>query len=330
MSFFKPVLQLVAIAALIFTLTGCETAQPPGLYVNDKINSGLRDKIHKLDDRLFASAKENNVKHDFEDLLSKDMLDNTEYKRTVDQISNDSKDGKYTLLDEYYVNNSKPGRNNDIIAPNNAYKLGYHSPTAESYLSLMLVQNGDDQWLLLVAYSKLDYGWKVSELDFGHYSINGNNAPQMLSLAQKQYAKGYLVNAVNNMGLATKCLRPVPIWEYPNEKEIADYFGKVSGESESLFKYPIVIPTAGQPKIFRIMTQTQQGGGYVPTIKYVTKVDVRDTVALKKEFEGVKKAIGKALPCIDHDNKRIIFSAYNEVPTGNTNPFSFDMVYNLK
>ncbi|MBW4889781.1 hypothetical protein KXQ82_08640 [Mucilaginibacter sp. HMF5004] len=324
-----PLFQLLTLLTLIFTLPGCESSQPPGIYQNDKINSSTRDKIHQLDDQLFAAAKDGKLQ-DIEALMAKEMLENNDYKRTADQIGNNTKSGKYTLLDEYYIHNTNPGHNDEIKPANKAYKLGYHSVTSESYLSLMLLENGDDKWLLNVAYSKLDYGWKITSLDIGHYSINGKNAPELLAFANEQYKKGYLVNAVNNMELATKCLRPSQIWEYPNEKQIGDYYSLVSAEAYQKFKFPILIPIPSKPQIFRIMTQTQKGGGYVPTVKYVTKVDVRDTVALKQEFEGVKKAIGQALPGIDHDNKLIIFSAYNERPTGNTNPFSFDMVYKLK
>jgi hypothetical protein len=329
MRFFKHMLPVIAIAILLFTLPGCETKQPAGIYNNDKINSGLRDDIHKLNDRLIAAAKDNSLQG-VEALLSQDMLSNNEYKRTTEMISNQSKSGKYTVLDEYFVNNLNPGHHDELVPADGSYKIGFQSTSAQSYLSLLLVETGGDQWLITAVYSKLDYGWRITELDFGHYSINGKNAPQMLTFAKQQYAKGYLINAFSNMELATKCLRPAPIWEYKNEKEIGEYYGKLSDEANHKFQFPIEIPIPSKPQIFRIMTQTQPGGGYVPTVKYVTKANVRDSVALKKEFQLIKTAIGKALPGIDHDNKRIIFSAYNERPKGNASPFSFDMVYDLK
>jgi hypothetical protein len=322
-------LYTIALLSLVLILQCCETKQPAGIYNNDKINSGLRDDIHKLNDRLIAATNENSLQG-VEALLSQDMLSNNEYKHTAEMISNQSKSGKYTVLDEYYINSLNPGHR-DVLSPaNGTYKISLQSTAAQSYLSLLLVETGGDQWLITAVYSKLDYGWRITELDFGHYSINGKNAPQMMAFAKQQYAKGYLINAYSNMELATKCLRPAPIWEYKNEKEIAEYFGKLSGEANRKFQFPIVIPIPSRPQIFRIMTQTQPGGGYVPTVKYVTKANVRDSVALKKEFELIKPAIGKVLPGIDHDNKRIIFSAYNERPSGNASPFSFDMVYDLK
>jgi len=318
--------RLFALCIFLTVLHGCETDQPPGVYQNDKINGGLRDELHKLDDKLFAAGKANDLPG-VEALLSREMLDNPAYKRTVDMISNNSKLEGYTILDEYYVKNVKEGGTNELKPANGSYNFGLAAPAREMYVALMVPNSKVDKWLITATCSKLDYGWKITGLDISLYAINGKTAPGLLTFAKEQYAKGYVINALNNMELATKCLRPSATWTYANEKQIADYYAFVANDAYRKYQYPIIIPIPSKPQIFRIMTQTQQGGGYVPTIRYLTKVNVHDTVAVKKEFESIKTAVGKALPGIDHDNPLVIFTAYNERPSGNSNPFSFDMVY---
>jgi hypothetical protein len=319
----------VALCTTVFTFPGCESKQPLGIYRNDKIGSDTREKIHSLNDLLVSASKEGKLT-DVENIMAKDMLTNPEYKHTVEMIGNESKSGKYTLLDEYYINNAKEGHNNDLAPESKDYKLGFHSETAESYLSLILLENNGDKWLLLAGYGKYDYGWRLNTLNIGHYAINGKTAAQLLTFAKQQQQKGYLVNALNNMEWAVKCMRPVEAWQYTNEDEISNYYGKVARLAAKAYQTPIIIPIATKPHIFRIMTQTSKEGGYVPTIKYLSTINIHDIPALQKEFEGVKKSIGKVLPGIDHDNKCIIFSVYNEQPDGNKNPISYDMMYDLK
>ncbi|WP_295654531.1 hypothetical protein [uncultured Mucilaginibacter sp.] len=300
-----------------------------GIYINDKISSGKRDKFKALTDQLFAAAKSND-EPTIEGLLSREMLADPKYKRTFEMMYNESKAGKYTILDQYYIKTKASDTSYTLRPPDSLYKLPISASTRETYVALMVLEQGGDKWLATAVYGNYDYGWRLGELHFDHYAINGKTAPELYALAKADYNKGFLVDAMNNLEYATKCLRPAETWQYKQEDDIAKFYGEVSTDAYNKYNFPIIIPAPGSPAIFRIMTQTMPGGGYAPTIKYLTKIDVRDTVALKKEFEGVKKVIGKLFPGIDQDKKCIIFSAYNKRPEGNSNPLSYDMVDVLK
>jgi len=320
--------RLCALFFIAATLHSC-SPDKNGMYMNDKIRSGKRDKFKALTDQLYAAAKSDD-EPTIEGLLSAEMLATPTYKRTFEMMNNESKDGKYTMLDQYYVKTKATDTTYKLSPPDSSYKMIVSTSTPETYIALMLLDQGGDKWLATAIYGNYSYGWKLSSLHFDHYAINGKNAPQLLALAKADYAKGYLVDAMNNLEYATKCLRPSETWQYKQEDDIAKYYGDVSTEAYNKYNFPIIIPAPGSPAIFRIMTQTMPGGGYAPTIKYITKIDVRDTIALRKEFDGIKKAIGKILPGIDQDKKCIIFSAYNHRPEGNSNPLSYDMVDVLK
>jgi hypothetical protein len=65
-------------------------------------------------------------------------------------------------------------------------------------------------------------------------------------------------------------------------------------------------------------------------IYYLTNVNLKDTVAIKKENETIRKVIGKTITGIDQENKYVFYSAFNEWPTGVKTVEHFDMKQKLK
>jgi hypothetical protein len=327
-------IKLFGVLCFVIALQSCEKDKP-GTYANDKISSGKRQDFHKLNDQLFAAFKDNKTDQ-VENMMSRDLLDNPAYKRTVELISNQSKSGNYTTLDEYYINNvtdQKPQSSYDIKITSSGtdpYTISYRSPSQETYIALLIPKGPADQWLVSAFFDKYDYGWKLSKLEFAPYSFSGKTAPGLLKLAKQQHAKGYLVDAVNTMELATKCARPNDEWQYNNEAEIYQVYGNAMNEANAHYHFPLTIqqvPT--KPQIFRVLTQTMPEGVF-PMIYYISKINVNDTTAVKKENESIKKVIGQILPGIDKDKEYLLFSAFNERPTGGKSVPSFDMVAKLQ
>ena len=330
MRFYKPVASAVIILFSLVVFTGCDDSQSPGIYLNDKINSSLRDKIHALDDVLFTATK-NDKMHDLEDIMTKEMLDNPDYNRTAELIRNQSKEGKYTLFNECYIYTVKTPAVNKVNDVKNNYVLTYQSNTKESYISMMLLQSGDDKWMVTAIYSNTDYGWRLSQLDFGRYTINKLTSPQLYQLAQQNEGKNYLVDAANNASLALKCLRPNSIWQYKVEDGISNYYGTIVTECNSKFTFPVMIEgVSSNPKIFGLSTQNMPDGSIVPMVQYLTSINVKDSVAINKECKSIKNNIGKALPGIDKDKKCILFTAYNKRPSSTEVAESYNFVDELK
>jgi hypothetical protein len=63
-------------------------------------------------------------------------------------------------------------------------------------------------------------------------------------------------------------------------------------------------------------------------VAYLSKINLKDTVALKNENEELKKVIVNIFPGIEKGKKYVFFQAYNEIPNGKTpvNHYGFALV----
>jgi hypothetical protein len=319
MKFVKPhLLKLLCFLLLVSVLSACKQEQPAGTYKNEAIEAGQREELHKLNDQLFNLLKANKIE-ELKSMMSKELLEGDPINRTVELISLQSKAGTYDILDEYYLKDKaeEPGSLliNADAKGDDAYTLKYNqSITQENYVAFLIPKNGADKWMITAIYGKYNYGWKLNKLDFGQYAVNGKNAPELYKQAKEKYGKGYLIDAVNDMAGAEKCFRPSTQWQYAKEAEMNQYFFKAVQLVNEKYTFPYPLKQVStQPKIFRILTEKRPEGTF-PMIYYLTSVSIKDTVALKKENEQIKKVIGKVLPGIDKDKKIVLYTAFSGLP----------------
>lgn len=57
----------------------------------------------------------------------------------------------------------------------------------------------------------------------------------------------------------------------------------------------------------------------------VSLINLKDTIALKKENENIRRVIGKVMPGSDMDNKYIFYSAFNTKPGGGKTVDHYDI-----
>jgi len=306
--------------AFAFILHGCDT----GAWKNDQIKADKREDFHLLNAEVFTDLKANNPKH-LQHLLSKELIDDRATVRTVELISNHLKANNYSLFDEYYVINK--WRDADTIESTakgmNSYSLYLPGTAKEMYVAFFIPKAAENKWMITTIYAKYDYGWKLSKLDLSPYAINGRTAPELFKLAKDQYDKKYLVDAVNTMALADNCLRPSDVWQYPVETDLRAFYGKIIGEANEQYQFPFTIkqvPT--HPRIFRIFNKTNPDGTF-PMIYYLSSINLKDTLAIKRENDLIKKVIGKVIPGIDKDKKCLLYAAFNTKPTYNKETDSY-------
>lgn len=304
----------VTVITLFFFLiiSGC-THHQPGTWRNNEIDSGIKDDLHEMNDILFKAIKANKPII-VEKIMSKTMLNDPNNKRTIELSNIHLRTGKITVLDEYYMVHDF-NRQNTIKSANygsNSYELTYQPTTREMYMAFYIIKDGINQWLLSAIYNKLDYGWKLCELELNPYTISGKTAPELYDLAKKQYAKKYLIDAVNTMNLSRSCSLPNVMWSYKQQTEMNNFYTRIIDEAEKTYSFPVVIKeVATQPKIFRVFNQSIAEGTF-PEIYYLSSIDLKDTVAIKKENDEVQKVIGKILPGIDQDKKYLLYSVFSE------------------
>jgi hypothetical protein len=322
--------KLFSLLSCIFILQGCGPGKS-GIWKDAKIKSGVRDEMHVLNDTLLNTLKDNRYKA-LQFILSRDMMENTGLMATAERLSVYSKRGKFSLLREYYVV-GKPGTSVTISERElgiNNYDIHFHNEVAETYLAFFVQKGLTNQRILTAVYNKFDYGWKLSSIDVNQYTFNGKTAPELFEQAMQRYNKGYLVDAVNLMSVSSQCAVPTDSWEYQKSSQMAKFHGMLLQQANAAYKFPYMISgVSTHPQLFSIATKSTDEGQF-PQIYYLSKIKLKDTVAIKKENEEIKKAIGKVMPGINADKKYVFYSAFNEKPNPKTSVDHFDMTDKLQ
>lgn len=315
---------------IISILSACEQEQAPGTYKNAAIPVSKKEKFHELNDQFLKSIKANNL-DDAKNMMSKELLDDNSINRTMDLISIQSKAGNYKVLDEYYLvaKTDEPGSLviNADAKGDDAYTVQYNqSSTKENYIAFLIIpKEKANQWLITAIYGKYNYGWKLNKIDIGLYAINGKSAPELYKLAKAQFAKGYWVDAAQNMIAAQRCFHPNGQWQYAKENAMNQFFYDTQSKAGTKYHFPFTISeVASKPKVFRITTEDTDDGTF-PMIDYVSAININDTTALKKENTAIKKVIGKYFAGVDKDKKYVLYTAFDDIPGRKKNVQKFEL-----
>ncbi len=308
-------LLITILAATICLLAAGCSKHEPGVWKNDEIPSSQRENFHEINATLLDGLQKNKPGI-VENLMSKELLENTNLRRTIELCSIHMRPGKNTMLDEYYMVHELK-KEQKVSSPKrglNSYYLFYQPAAREMYTAMYTLQDGADKWLLTAIYNKLDYGWRITDLDLSPYTNNGKTAVELYQQAKQKYEKGYLVDALSVIELARTCAFPNIMWHYKQQPDIEGFYSNLIKRMKETYPFPLVIkqvPT--QPKIFRVFNQNRPEGS-CPMIYYISKFNVKDSAAVKKEHEAVKKVIGEVMPGINQERKYIYYTVFNGMP----------------
>lgn len=289
---------------------------------NQSIDAATRQEIKTLNDKLFEGITKDSSAI-VQSLMSPDLLEKfgNDSNKLINLISSRDIDN-YSILDEYYVQASAPRIM--ITLPSgdtrdNDYIFAFESPNRDSYVSLLLLNNFGNQFLLTVVYGKYQNGWKINILKFGAYSFFGKNAPDYFRLAEANYKKGYLIDAVNNISLSGILLHPAdPCWQFVKGNEIKEFGDSILQEANAKYKLPMALENIkSKPKIFKVYQQVIKEG-FFPMVWYLTNINLKDTAALRLENNSVKKEVDSLFTGIDKDKKFVFYWAFNKIPTDTT------------
>lgn len=261
-------------------------------------------------------------------LMSKDLIDDKATEKTADVVGNYLTDNDFSVMDEYYIVNGKKVDDTLTVSGTgeNAYNIKYPGVTKETYIAFYIPKKGENKYMITTIYGKYSYGWKLSDMEVSPYTVNGKTAPELYKFAKEEYDKKYIVNAYNNLALAASCLKPSPVWKYPNESDISDFYSKVTNEANQKYRYPMTLSELpARPMVLSMYTKTTDAGTY-PLIMYMTHLNISDTNAVKAENMQVKKALAKTMPGIDKDIKYVYYEAFNKYPRSDESVERFEMV----
>lgn len=275
-----------------------------GTWKNKNIDQDKREQIEIINGKLIKAIVNNDVAG-VRELLSEKLLENgnSDLEQLINQMSTHLKSDAYTVLDEYNVHNSTTGVINTLpsgVSSDNDYVISYKALNKEMYVSLLLPDGLTNELLITAIYGKYDNQWKLNILQFGQYSLFKNTAPDYYRLAKESYAKSYLVDAVNYIGLSKQCLSPANnVFRYQKEKEINEFYDKIMTEVAGKLPLPLTLENVDtKPKVFRVFPEISHEG-FFPMVYYLSSIDHNDTTALKIENEKVQKEIGQIFTGID-------------------------------
>ncbi|HZY37174.1 MAG TPA: hypothetical protein VFE53_11025 [Mucilaginibacter sp.] len=317
--------KLVAALCIFLSIQACSPPKP-GIYKDDQISSSKRSDFHDLNTNVLKYLKANSLK-EVQLYMSKEMLDNAGNERLVELMSNRLTDNPYDIVEEYYVVTTKKG--SDSLSASgtdvNRHMLKYAITAPEMYFAFLAPKQSDNKYMISLAYSKLSYGWKITRMALAEYTVNGKTGPELVKLAKDEYDKKYLVNAVDNMGLAIKGFSPSPFWKYPDSTANSTFYHELLDEANKKFRYPMTLSQLATRPMVLSITMQRNDTWSAPMVWYMTHIPIKDTTEVKKENVEIRKLLSKLLPGIDKDNKYVLYDAFNEFPTASRSVDRFEM-----
>ncbi len=227
----------------------------------------------------------------------------SEINAFVETVHENFKPKDYSILDEYLGSNSAIGSivvAMKGISGESDYKISYPVLTKETYISLIINNGSAKSELVTCVYGKYGSDWKLTVLKIGDFSYFGKTAIDFYKQAKANYEKGNLIDAANDIVMIQRTATPAgDMFHYQSAETMSAFANNVFAEVNAKFVLPKKVEEIKtSPQILNVSPIAMEEGIY-PTIGYLSKIDLKDTVALKKENDELQKAIGKILPGID-------------------------------
>jgi hypothetical protein len=317
---------IVAFFLFAVALQSC-SSKSSDVKVNDEINADTKKQISELNDKLFKSIMADDI-NAVKALLSPELIKKAGGKidTLVKSTAVTFKAKEFDLLDEFYSKHKIKEAADTLLTRkgnDNDYLVTYKAMNEEMYASVLVSKGLFVNCLILAVYGKYNNEWKVNVLQIGEYSIDGKTAQDYYKEATKLNERGELVDASNMMVLASQLANPAgDFFKYRNETAMRAFYDKLMASANDIYKFPVVVKDVKTaPQIFSVSPQllSDEGqSGVFPIIRYVSKIDLNNTAALKAENDALQKAIGALFLGIDKNNEYIFYQAVNATAGGQT------------
>jgi hypothetical protein len=325
----KPFYKLILLCLAAFTLQCCHKTPKPGFWKNKEIDADHQRDFQELNKQVLTDMKIDDEKH-LGDYIAKELIGSRAAMHLVQQISTRLQYEDYTMLDEYYVVNMDPKAKRAFImnkdTGDGSYILHYRPVAREMYFAFLVPKTGLSNFMITLIYAKMPYGWKLTNMGVGAYSVNNKTAPQLYKQAIEAAQQKHYSNAETFMELAHDCQYPSFVWKYKSDTSITNLYHKVIDKANKQFSLPLFM---GKITVFDVSNKKTDKGTY-PMISYRTATDLKNTAAIEKENLTLRKAIGKAIPGIDKDNDTLLFCAFNKLPNSHESVDRYQMAWKLK
>jgi hypothetical protein len=302
-------------------ITSCNLS---GVWKDDHIDPNIKAKIHELDYQIIDGFIANNPDKVFP-ICSDKLLEQGKSNLLIliQQSKQDISFSKnnFKILNEFYQKNSSSKAMTNVISGfsgDHDYTINYEAQNSEMFVTVGYFDKGLNQTSLTLIYGKSDKEWKLYVLLVGTLRMMNMDAFDWYNLGKSDYEKGYFIDAINDLVIANKLLKPAnEFFQYHKEKEIQEFGQKVMTEINTKYTFPMTVDyVKTKPQIFGISPQPLNEG-YFPMIAYTTSIDIHDTVSLSKECNEIHSKIGQLYHGIDKNKKWILYMAFKSLPSGN-------------
>jgi hypothetical protein len=308
------------VIALFLTSTliiSCQETQV-GTYRNENIDPEVLEEVRALDAQVVEALRDNDsegLKRLMSDDLKASVSEDLSGFMERAQRSIESK--QYITVDQYH----RVGTANETVAlisgtdKDDDYIIQYQSITNESFVSVIAPKREGDTYLLTTFYGRFEDDWKLNIIQFERYTLGGLSSIQLFREAQAELEKGYVVNAFNRMLLGQTCSQPAgEFWQFRIQAEMDAFNDSLTQLAQGSYPMPMVVDTIPtKPIIFQITPQ-RVDLDICTMIKYVSGINIKDTLALAAENKMLHELARKKFNGIDADVPFIFYRAFNEMP----------------
>jgi hypothetical protein len=305
------------VSVLAISLTACSFKESKK---DEQIDPVIKSQIHILNNQIVDGIVKNKPADIFF-VSGKRLLEKRhDIEKLLLIVKGHLKKQDFRILNEYYQKNMAKkhiAEVNSGEADAHEYSIRYESLNKEMYVVVGYFKDNPDQKCFTFFYGKQGNSWKLNYIEAGIYKKMNKDAVDWYQLAQSDYKKGYLIDAMCNMELSTQLLKPANhIWHYAKEKEIQDFERKVSFEVYSKHPFPLTIDyVKTKPRIFKVFPQAMVDG-YFPLISYTTTIDLGNSHELAMECNEIDKNIESLFKGLNKNNKKVLYRPYKTIPTG--------------
>lgn len=318
-------------------LTACHVGTS-GTFVNANISADIKQQVEPLNKKLIEGLVSKNT-DGIKKLMAPILIKSSGSKLSsiLDTISAGITTTEYTVIDEYYTKNTTTNISNTLmsgIGTASGYILHYLALNKEMFAAVISVKTEIGTGLILAVYGKYDDGWKLNILNAGAYQLLGKTAPDYYNKAKQYYNKGELLDATNNIVLASQIATPGGAYfKYKTQDSIKAFYEKVVGEINQKYKLPMgVTEVKTHPQILSVTPQYISGAeaGFYPYIAYKSNINLKDTSALKTENKALQTAMANLFKGLTQNNKYILYRAFKDMPGPAASKESYGFVQKVK
>lgn len=293
------------------------------IYKSDNIKTGLKTEIESLNKKFIKSLTDQD-ETSLRALLSTRLRDEVTKADATLNINDLLKAGEnfsvfrdYEIVDEFLVKGTVNTSNliSSPLTSTNDYNLNFMSLTEESYVSLVKMKGKRNHHILLLfIYGKYKNDWKINILHMGEYSRHNQTAPYYYEKAKTEFNEGNLINSSIKIHLASSILKPAgQTFSYNIEKEVVELQNNIMNSINESYEFPIVLnQIQSKPEILNVSLQEIEDT-FSPMIKYLTTINLTDTLQLRLENEKIREVIPSYLKGINQNNDFVYYRAFNEM-----------------